>query len=240
MNEIIHHIDGYKIVEYKPYNIYVILDVFDDEFSKNIIELIERLPLRQANITVNNNVECKIANISSLLNQNNDFVYVFPRDNKIHHSGIIKSNKLNGVTHHELKSYETAINDKMKIIKNIMHKVDENIQLRYNSGYDLRKIHGKTRCHTDGLFEIYTSNVTFVDEPYIDEYRMIRFMSIIFALNHNHEGGIFRFPYHNISIKLRKGSVLLFPPFWTHPHEVSSVENNTYRYTINTWALQKI
>jgi hypothetical protein len=82
--------------------------------------------------------------------------------------------------------------------------------------------------------------VTFVDEPYVDNYRMIRFMSIIFALNDNHDGGIFRFPNHDISIKLKRGSVLLFPPFWTHPHEVSTVYNNTHRYTINTWALQKI
>jgi hypothetical protein len=239
MNETIHYINGYKIIEYKPNNIFIILELFDDEFSNKIIKLINRLPLCQANITNTNNVECKIVQITSLLKQDNDFFYVFKREKSLL-SVMNKSNNLNGITEDELKLHETIIHDKMKIIKNTMYQLNEKIHLGYNSGYDLRKIHGKTRCHTDGLSDIYTSNVTFVDEPNVDNYRMVRFMSIIFALNDNHDGGIFRFPHHDISFKLKRGSVLLFPPFWTHPHEVSTVHNNTFRYTINTWALQKI
>jgi hypothetical protein len=45
---------------------------------------------------------------------------------------------------------------------------------------------------------------------------------------------------YNISLKMKKGSVIIFPPYWTHLHEVSNLENNTYRYTINTWTLENI
>ena len=34
---------------------------------------------------------------------------------------------------------------------------------------------------------------------------------------------------------LKKGEAIAFPPYWTHPHEVSAPENGTFRYTINTW-----
>ena len=44
----------------------------------------------------------------------------------------------------------------------------------------------------------------------------------------------------DIKVKLKKGSVIIFPPFWTHPHETEDLLNNTYRYTINTWSCQKI
>jgi len=91
----------------------------------------------------------------------------------------------------------------------------------------LRKIFGKTNLH--------------VDNPrYLTDKENIRCLSVIIALNDNFEGGVFNFPYHKFSKKLKKGSVICFPPYWTHPHEVSSVENNKFRYTITTWMMEKI
>jgi predicted 2-oxoglutarate/Fe(II)-dependent dioxygenase YbiX len=60
------------------------------------------------------------------------------------------------------------------------------------------------------------------------------------TLNDDYEGGQFIFPYYDITVKLKKGSVLIFPPFWTHEHSTNELENNTFRYTITTWNCDRI
>jgi len=60
-------------------------------------------------------------------------------------------------------------------------------------------------------------------------------MSIIIALNDDYEGGEFYFPIQDFRIKLKKGQIIVFPPYWTHYHMVDSPINETYRYTLNTW-----
>ena len=60
-------------------------------------------------------------------------------------------------------------------------------------------------------------------------------MSIIICLNDDYEDGEFYFPIQDFRIKLKKGQIIAFPPYWTHQHMVSTPTNNTYRYTINTW-----
>ena len=63
-------------------------------------------------------------------------------------------------------------------------------------------------------------------------------MSVIIALNDDYDGGEFYFPIQDYKIKLKKGDIILFPPYWTHPHKVYSPLNRTYRYTINSWLYQ--
>ena len=60
-------------------------------------------------------------------------------------------------------------------------------------------------------------------------------MAVIIALNGDYDGGQFYFPNQDVTIKLKKGQIITFPPFWTHPHATKTLENNTFRYTINTW-----
>ena len=60
-------------------------------------------------------------------------------------------------------------------------------------------------------------------------------MALIIALNSDYDGGEFNFPFQNFKTKLKQGEVIIFPAAHTHPHEVSSPENGTLRYTINTW-----
>jgi 2OG-Fe(II) oxygenase superfamily len=96
----------------------------------------------------------------------------------------------------------------------------------FDNGYTLRQIHGGTIIHVDGIIE--NSNST--SNP--------RLLSIIINLNDDYEGGEFHFPKQDIKIRLKKGEAICFPPYWTHPHEVSSVSFGEYRYTINTWILQ--
>lgn len=116
-----------------------------------------------------------------------------------------------------------------KFVQYIYNKY--NIESKGDCGYCLRKIYGPTRQHTDGLFD-YTNK----DEP-ISLYK-IRNLSIIIALNDDYEGGQFYFPSQDRVIKLKKGQLIAFPPYWTHPHTVFAPLNGTYRYTINSWLYQ--
>jgi len=99
-------------------------------------------------------------------------------------------------------------------------------------GYNLRKIYGPTRCHSDNIIAEKTK-----DNRYIP-IQKIRNMAVIMALNGDYEGGEFYFPVQNYKIKLNKGDIIAFPPYWTHPYMVNSPSNGTYRYTVNTWLYQ--
>jgi hypothetical protein len=89
----------------------------------------------------------------------------------------------------------------------------------------LRKVYGPTRLHCDGI----------VDETQ-EEYKIdqIRSVTIIIALNSDYEGGEICFPKHKVSLKLKAGEAIVFPPTWSHPHYTNDL-NGTFRYTISTW-----
>jgi hypothetical protein len=110
-------------------------------------------------------------------------------------------------------------------------KSDYDITCSGDSGYCLRKIYGPTRLHKDGI------NINPIDNRYLP-IKKIRNMSLIICLNDNYEGGEFYFPCQDFKIKLKKGQIIAFPPYWTHPHMVSELINKTYRYTINTWLFE--
>jgi len=93
-------------------------------------------------------------------------------------------------------------------------------------GPTYRKIHGSTAIHTDGVMECDHLN------PVDAKPRML---GIIGALNDNYSGGEIVFPQQKFKIKLKKGQAIVFPPYWTHPHYTTELENDTIRYTFNTW-----
>lgn len=116
-----------------------------------------------------------------------------------------------------------------KVVSNIIHKIREtapDITISNDNGYELRKIHGATRLHTDGV--IPDKNIT--NDP--------RSLSIIIALNDDYEGGEFYFPNQDVTVKLKKGQAIAFPPYWTHPHCTNDLLNGTFRYTVNTWLVE--
>jgi hypothetical protein len=97
----------------------------------------------------------------------------------------------------------------------------------HDVGYTLRRIHGGTKRHVDGVHS-KTGGFT----------KLVRALSFIAVLNDDYDGGIFNFPAQNLKIKVKKGEVILFPPYWTHPHSVTSVGEGQARYTINTWIME--
>ena len=52
--------------------------------------------------------------------------------------------------------------------------------------------------------------------------------------------GVFEFSRQKISLSLKKGQLIAFPPYWTHPHKVTEPLNSSYRYNINTWIYDKL
>ena len=104
-------------------------------------------------------------------------------------------------------------------------------------GFDipgLRKIKGPTKYHKDGAVL-----GKYVHEGKVDATK-IRNMSIIAAFNDNYKGGELCFPEQGRTIKLKRGQVIAFPPYWTHPHYSNELKDNTFRYTLTTWTYERL
>ena len=61
-----------------------------------------------------------------------------------------------------------------------------------------------------------------------------RFLVVMFYLNDVEEGGETVFPEYKLAAKPTKGSLLVFPPFWTHPHQAEIPKSND-KYIISTY-----
>jgi len=234
----------YKVIEYDKTNIYIIENIMDSSFCEDMIKLIDTINLHKNCYSPGNNVQCYVKNMDELLKLSEEKYYEFSTNSKEYEKfmnlEIVSTNKLNGLKKKDIEEYVEKINNVMQNIEVIMKEINKNIVFQTNSGYCLRKIYGKTRNHIDNISEIYNSSINFINNNKMGDYRMIRNASIILSLNDNYEGGEFKFTYHDIKLKLKKGSVIIFPPFWTHPHETEELINDTFRYTINTWSCQKI
>tara|TARA_B100000925_G_scaffold56187_1_gene37016 strand:- start:851 stop:1417 length:567 start_codon:yes stop_codon:yes gene_type:complete len=62
-----------------------------------------------------------------------------------------------------------------------------------------------------------------------------RFVAFLYYLNDDFEGGDTVF-YPNTVVRPKKGSVLVFPPYWMFPHEGKPVTEGT-KYIMSTYAL---
>jgi|TARA_B110000240_G_C13347116_1_gene388071 hypothetical protein len=124
----------------------------------------------------------------------------------------------------EPKLYQQMVNI-MTVLSNVMSGFGVNTIS--DCGYLLRKIHGPTNLHTDSMLDFPMVSHVVADR--------IRNLTMTIALNGDYDGGEFCFPCQNFKIKLKRGQVVAFPPFWTHPHYTNELRNGTFRYTINTW-----
>lgn len=124
-------------------------------------------------------------------------------------------------------------NKLLLIIKNICKYY--NIPFFGTTELSLRKVYGETRAHIDGACQDESIH------PYtLQKIKAIRSLTCVCALNDDYQGGVYNFTIQNISVKINKGDIILFPPYWTHVHSVSKInnENNTkYRYIASFWIL---
>ena len=82
----------------------------------------------------------------------------------------------------------------------------------------VRKIDGPTRQHSDG--------------PESDGG--IRLLTCLIAFNGDYKEGTFYLPKQKMEVKFEAGDILLFPPYWTHPHYTDNPVENV-RYTSTFW-----
>lgn len=233
------NVDKYNVYEYL--NIYVIENVLDLDFCDHIVKIIDILPKKYIEHESHNNVECFISYSNQILKNYDEYYCFFPNTcNYDEKYTPVLTNNINGIKITDINNIINKINKILENISETISKTNKYLKLNYITGYNFRKIYGRTREHCDCLINVHTKNITSIDNSNILDYKMVRNASIIFTLNDNYEGGEFNFPKQNFKIKMKKGSVIIFPPYWTHPHEVSSVINNTYRYTINTWSCENL
>jgi hypothetical protein len=243
-------INGYNTIEYNGKQIYIIENILDNKLCEEIRTLIDTVKLRTIDYGPSQNVKCHIINEFEILNSSDKMYYPLSTNeskylkllNNINNGGPIYTNELNGidlVTFHKLM-------DKLRhcetTITQILKELNDYIHLECNSGYLFRKIYGQTKIHIDGPnATAQKTSLHFVnrfDDNNLNVF-VIRICSAIFCLNDDYDGGLFYFPNQDVTVKLKKGSIILFPPYWSHPHEVSEPINNTYRYTLSTWFCKK-
>jgi hypothetical protein len=124
---------------------------------------------------------------------------------------------------------DTLTKTKFNVIQNILN---EEIKCGINDWgpIHLRKHFGDSKLHTDGLLPD-TKKKKIGEQTYVTK-KHIRKLSCIVCLQN--DGDTIIFPKHNFSYVMKKGDVIVFPPYWTHPHQVIS-EPKTQRYTLQTW-----
>ena len=106
-----------------------------------------------------------------------------------------------------------------EVINNYTKKFNE-VRVKQDCGYSILKyeIGDFYKQHTDS----FTS--------------MPRELSCSIALNDDYEGGEFGFFDRKKTIKMPKGSALVFPSNFMYPHEILPVKSGT-RYSIITWLI---
>ena len=184
-------------------NIFTVADVFTDAQCDEIVEYVQKKSAlwgeRDLGYASGNNVECKFLTLKELINR-----------------GIPGAKEIDDLIFKRLGAVLAAFRVFRPDFKGI-----------HDDGYTLRRIHGGTKRHVDGVHS-KTGGFT----------KFVRAASFIAVLNDDYDGGIFNFPNQNLKFKVKKGEVVLFPPYWTHPHSVTSVGEGQARYTINTWILE--
>ena len=147
--------------------------------------------------------------------------------NNVNCSTFYVEEKLNNTNNTNLFLNKEIHKRVSRVFNNLENYINKKyiISAKGNSGYQFRKIFGPTRMHKDGVYDSSKAATLYVT----------RIASVVICLNDDYEGGEFCFPIQDITVKLKKGQILVFPPYWTHPHYTMDLKNRTYRYTINSW-----
>jgi hypothetical protein len=135
------------------------------------------------------------------------------------------------VTIEENETHSFVIEKIKELFKSVSEKNDK-IKIKGQTLFELRKVYGETRIHQDGVF-----NGDIVQTENNGKVKTVRSLTIVVSLNDDFEGGIYSFPNQNITIKPKKGTAILFPPYYTHPHSVSAIKTGKFRYICSSWAL---
>ena len=196
------------------------IDLYKKDMSNNIFVIDD--------INILNHEDCDLYRelIDNFISNNSFSNKVWESGNNVNcNTFVLQDNNLHQYANKTL--VKEIHNKTTRIFNSIRNYLRLNYQLsiKGDSGFQFRKIFGPTRIHKDGVY----------DSANIVSYDKTRIASVILCLNDDYEGGEFYFPIQDITIKLKKGQIIVFPPYWTHPHLTMELKNRTYRYTINSW-----
>lgn len=62
---------------------------------------------------------------------------------------------------------------------------------------------------------------------------LIKSLVIFINLNDNKQEANFEFPDQEVSIKIEKGSAVIFPPYWTHPYKITETTEKVLYLKVN-------
>ena len=93
---------------------------------------------------------------------------------------------------------------------------------------DTENVHFK-KYQANGL-DVFKNHVDVIDTGPLSK----RFLVFIMYLSDVEEGGETTIPRYNIKCKPKAGRLLMFPPFWTHPHQGEEVKKGT-KYIMMTY-----
>jgi hypothetical protein len=88
--------------------------------------------------------------------------------------------------------------------------------------------------NTDSGYDLLRYKKGEFYKQHTDSGKTLRSISMSFNLNDDYEGGEFAFFDRELTFKLNKGSVIVFPSNFMYPHEILPITNGT-RYSIVTW-----
>lgn len=240
----IHEKNGYKICEFERSNIFIFENILNPTTCEKLVENINKLPLNKIGYYPGNNVKCYNIGIKKLMNIDDELYYPFSTNTSTYEELLnnvtdkkIHTNLLNGVSKSDMKSLSDIIYTAIDTINADMKTMCD-VSVDVISELNFRKIYGETRIHSDGtVAPHYSSDLHFIKQNNSNDI-VVRSLTYVFCLNDDYDGGEFNFPYYNLSVRLLKGSVIVFPPFWTHKHAVNELKNNTYRYTVTAWGCE--
>jgi len=118
------------------------------------------------------------------------------------------------------QDFSLLLSGYIRAIPSIISTLNRNIffeNIPTISNIQFRKMYSDTKLHVDNIS---------INDP--------RLLTCIIMLNDDYDDGIFSFPDQNVNFKPKKGDIILFPPYWTHPHLVSAPRNG-FRYAITFW-----
>jgi len=126
---------------------------------------------------------------------------------------------------------DKALKDQLqKCIETISHEFGAQLSassyidnIECDSGFNLRIVEGPTRCHTDGPQPCVRDSATC--------YRIGTFIGCFSECD-----DIITFPQHDLSIKLKKGDILFFPPYILCDH-MTDFKYQNVRFV--TWLMGK-
>lgn len=242
MNIQYHNKNGYNIREYVGKQIYVVENLFTKEDCNELVKFIIQLPMNNEYLKDGSNVQGYYNILQEQLLIDDTKYYKFDMGLKT----VDITNKLNGLSNYDIREKIEKINKKFKELYEILPKINNRIHMKYNSNYIMRIITDATRIHTDGAteFKLNTNDKTFILNEKLKRNEsdilnmnvtVIRALSTIVGLNGDYDGGELQFPEQDVSIKIKEGEIVCFPPYWTHPHQTNALLNNTKRYTITGW-----